>query len=177
VEILVVLAIIGLVAVFALPRVDYARYRIDGTMRGVATSLLGAQRAAVTRQHDIIVLLDATNQTIRIHDDANDNHVLDAGERVRAIPLGDAVVLGQGPAPPHSGVGPGPVTFTKQVDGVPALTFHRNGAASEYGGFYLTSRRAMAGGYASDARLVVVERSTGRVTRYRYDGSGWVEAF
>ena len=178
VEILIVMTIIGVVAAMALPSIDYTRYRIDSAMRGVATSLLSAQRAAVTRQHDMIILVDASNNTIRIHDDRNDNRVMDSDERVRAIPLGDQVVLGQGPAPSYSGVGAGPVTFIKQLNGVPALTFHRNGAASEYGGFYLTSRRALGGGsvHASDARLLVVERSTGRVTRYRYNGSAWVEA-
>src|SRR3990172_312636 len=68
VEILIVMTTIGVVVVIALPSIDYTRYRIDSAMRGVATSLLSAQRAAVTRQHDMIILVDASNNTIPIHD-------------------------------------------------------------------------------------------------------------
>lgn len=175
-EILIVMSIIGIVTVIAIPSIDFTRYRIDSAMRGLGASLLSAQRAAVTRQHDVIVLIDAPNNIIRLHEDRNDNRDVDAGELLRAIPLGEAVVVGQGSAPAHPGVGPGPVTFTKLMDGVPSLSFHRNGAASEFGGVYLTTRRALSGGHASDSRLLVIERATGRVTRYRYTGSTWVEA-
>jgi hypothetical protein len=122
------------------------------------------------------VLFDASNNTVRIHEDLNDNRTVDPGELMRAIPFGEQVVLGQGSAPPYASVGPGPVTFTKRVNGVPMVSFHRNGAASEYGGVYFTSSRALQGGHVSDARLLVIERATGRVTRYRYTGATWVEA-
>jgi Tfp pilus assembly protein FimT len=177
VEMLIVVTLIGLIAGIALPNIDYTRYRVDSAMRGVGTAMIGAQRYAVTRQHDVIVTFDEPNNVLRVHDDRNNDQVADAGERLRAVSLGEQIVLGRASATAHA-VGSGPITFTKRVNGLPSLTFHRNGASSEYGGFYITSRRAVnSPESATDARLVLVERSTGRVTWYRYTGSSWVEGF
>jgi prepilin-type N-terminal cleavage/methylation domain-containing protein len=175
IEILIVVSIIGLMAVIALPNLDYTRYRVDSAVQGLGASLLAAQRAAVTRQHDVIILFDPGDNSVRIHEDLNDNRTVDPGELLRAIPFGEQIVLGRGSAAPFAAVGPGPVTFTKRVNGVPMVSFHRNGAASEYGGVYFTSTRGLQGGHASDARLLVIERATGRVTRYRYTGAAWLE--
>jgi prepilin-type N-terminal cleavage/methylation domain-containing protein len=179
VEMIIIVVIIGLTAAIALPTVDYAHYRVNSAMRGIGMTLMGTQRFAVSSQHDEIVMFDSAASALRVLDDANNNHVADPGERFRAVSLGESVVLGRGPAPANAAVGSATVTFTKVVNGLPAVTFHRNGAASEYGGFYLTSQRALSGGskYAADARLVVIERATGRVTWYRYDGSTWAEGF
>jgi prepilin-type N-terminal cleavage/methylation domain-containing protein len=177
IEIVMVLVIIGLVAGIALPSVDFTKYRVDSAMRGIGTTLVAAQRYAVTRQHDEIILFDASTNAIRVLDDANNNGTADTDERVRAVSMGDAVVLGRASANADP-IGTGPVTFTRMVDGFPALTFHRNGATSEYGGFYLTSVRATRDpSKSTDARLIVVERSTGHVSWFKYNGSTWVEGF
>ena len=177
IELVIALVLMGLLAIIAIPRINVTNYRIESAMRGVGTGIMGAQRYAVTRQHDVIVLIDVGNQTIRVHDDANNNQVQDSGERVRAIPLGDNIVIGQGNAPAYS-LGPGPVTFMKQVTGIPAVTFHRNGSASELGGFYLTSQRALnTGAHPEDTRFVRIERATGRVEWYRYQPPSWNRGF
>lgn len=176
IELLIVIVIIGIVASFALPRIDYTRFRVDSTMRGVGTSLLAAQRRAVTAQHDVVVTFDAATNAVRLIEDANNNGAIDAGERTRGIPLGEQVVIGLGGAPAHP-VGAGPVTFTKTFGGLPAVTFHRNGAASERGGVYFTSRRAvLSGSISNDTRLLEIERATGRVSWYSYRG-GWQRGF
>jgi len=91
--------------------------------------------------------------------------------------MGEQVVIGLGTAPAHA-VGPGPITFTKRVAGELAVTFHRNGSASERGGIYLTTRRAMqGGGNQSDNRLIEIERSTGRVSWYTFRGGSWERDF
>jgi prepilin-type N-terminal cleavage/methylation domain-containing protein len=179
VEILIVLVIIGLTAAIALPNVDYAKYRVNSAMRGVGMTLMGTQRFAVSGQHDEIVMFDTVSNALRVLDDTNNNHAPDTGERFRGVSLGESIVFGRGPAPADTAVGGATVTFTKVVNGMPAVTFHRNGAASEYGGFYMTSIRALRSGskYATDARLLIIERATGRVTWYRYDGSTWAEGF
>lgn len=62
--------------------------------------------------------------------------------------------------------------------GLPALTFHRDGSASEEGGFYITSRRAqVVGGYPQDTRAVEVERATGRPSWYRAGINEWHRGF
>ncbi len=175
VELLIVVTIIGIVASIAIPKIDLTRYRVDGAMQSTGMVLLGAQRLAATRQFDVIVGFDQATNTVRVHQDANNNGVIDGGEAATRRDLGDLVVLGRAGAPAHA-VGAAAVTFAQVRDGLPSVTFHRNGSASEYGGVYLTSRRAVLTGLATDTRLLEVERSTGRTSWYRYN-NGWIRGF
>jgi prepilin-type N-terminal cleavage/methylation domain-containing protein len=176
-EVVTVLVVIGVLAAITFPKIDIARYQAETAMQGVGTTLLAAQRLAVTRQHDVIVKLDAAGLALVIHEDGNNDRSLDGGERERRVPFGDQVVFGRGSAPPHP-LGGDVIAFTKQVAGMQAVTFHRNGSASEAGGFYLTTRREAAyGGHSDDTRLVWVDRATGRTSWYRYLDSVWRRGF
>jgi hypothetical protein len=58
------------------------------------------------------------------------------------------------------------------------VTFYRNGSASEAGGAYITSRRAIGDPkYVSDNRAMRVERATGRAEWWHYSGTTWVRGF
>ncbi len=178
IEMILVVAIMGAVAAMTLPRIDYTKYRLNSSMRGLGTTLLGAQRRAVSRQHDVIVTFDVTRQSIRIIEDANNNGQADDGERTRGIPLGEHVVIGRAGTPAYAPIGAGPVALTKRANGIPALTFHRSGSASETGGVYLTSRRALnSSDILNDTRLVTVERATGRVSWFSHKPTGWEQGF
>lgn len=171
VELVAVMVIIGILTVIAAPSVDLGRYRAESAMQEVGSLLLGAQRKAVTRQHDIAVMFDVNAEMITIHDDADNDGVIDPDERLRNHPL-EAVEFGRGSAP-ALGFGGGAVTFSQQRNNLPAVVFHRDGSASEWGGVYLvatTSRR-------QTIRAVEVERSTGRASWYRYLASGWERNF
>lgn len=173
IELLTVVAIISLMTMIAAPRINYMKMRLNGSMSAVAMSLLAAQREAVSRQHDIVVMVDEAHSTLRILFDANNNGVEDAGERVRPVALDDGVVFGLGAAPARP-MGSAPASFTQPVSGLPALTFHRNGSASEEGGFYLTTARAKAGADVPDeTRAVEIVRATGRAETWQYTGSAW----
>jgi prepilin-type N-terminal cleavage/methylation domain-containing protein len=180
IELVMVLAMVGIVAAIAVPRLDFTRYRVDSAMQGIGTTMLVAQRLAVTRQHDVIVRFDVPGGALIVHEDSDNDGVVDSGERVRRVPLGEQVVFGRvgAPAAPIPGLG-SQVTFSRVAGGMPAVVFHRNGSASEAGGFYLTSKRALLNpGHESDTRAVEVERGTGRVSWYRYTGRGtWVRGF
>jgi hypothetical protein len=53
--------------------------------------------------------------------------------------------------------------------------FHRTGSASEAKGVYITSQRT---GHPEDTRALEVERSTGRVSWYRFQPpSSWKRGF
>lgn len=177
IEMLIVMVILGLVVAFAAPKIDMTRYRIESGMQGIGITMLAVERQAITQQHDVILLFDVPNNKITIHDDANNNGVIDPGERVRGVSLGDGVVFGRATAPARP-MGPGPVTFTKVINGFPALVFHRDGSASEAGGFYLTSvRAATSGAHLEDSRAIELERATGRASWYRYGAPVWRRAF
>lgn len=177
IEIMLVLTIVGLLAAFAAPKIDLTTMRTNGAVQVLGTSVLTAQRQAVTRQHDIIVYFDVAGRRIRIHEDRDNDTVIDVGEHTRVVNLGDDLVYGRGPAPAMP-MGVGPVTITKTLNGMPALVFHRDGSASEAGGFYVTSlRSARDNTRPTDARAVTVERATGRASWFRYRTTGWTKLF
>lgn len=177
IELVTVLVIIGIVVTIALPSIDLPRYRIEGAIQAVGTTLLAAQQYAVSRQHDVVVQLDVAAGALRLHYDADNDGVADSDERTRVVPLGEGVVFGRDGATPRP-MGPGPITFTRQVNGVPAVIFRRNGSASEAGGIYLTSGRAMQDPqHAGDTRALEIERGTGRTSWLRWNGSSWQAGF
>ena len=177
IEMLIVLVVIGLVVAMAAPKIDVTKYRLESDMQGVGMTLLSAERQAITQQHDVILTFDVTNGVIHVIDDNNNNGVRDVGERERAVALAQGVVFGRATAPARP-MGPGPVTFTKLVGGFRAVVFHRDGSASEAGGFYLTSTRAVSSGtHVEDSRAIEMERATGRGTWYRYGPPVWRRAF
>jgi prepilin-type N-terminal cleavage/methylation domain-containing protein len=177
IEILTVLVVIGLVVAFAAPKIDVTKFKVESAMQGMGTLLLASERQAITTEHDIILLFDVPRQSIRVHEDVNNNGLVDAGERVRGVPLGESIVFGRGGATARP-MGAAAITFTKIIGGYPALVFHRDGSASEAKGFYLTSVGAAAGTTRkTDARAIEVEAATGRASWYRFNGTKWVRAF
>jgi type II secretory pathway pseudopilin PulG len=177
IEVLTLLAVLGIVTSLAAPRIDFQRFQIDGAMQAVGSTLMAAQRTAVQEQHNVVVAFDADSARLRVHSDGNNNLELDAGEPVRFEPLGEHVRFGRGGAPTFFAADQ-PVTFTGRQGGLPAVVFYRNGAASEEGGFYLTSARAVANpDYSRDTRALRIERSTGRPTWFRQQSASWTQEF
>jgi prepilin-type N-terminal cleavage/methylation domain-containing protein len=176
VEILMVIALIGLVAMFAIPKLDFSAYRINGAVRGVTGLLARAQRLAVTNQYDVNVLFDVANNSIKIHEDADNDNTIEANEQVLSYPLGEGVVYGLGGAPTRLYT-PAPISFTRTLNGMPEIIFRRDGSVSENGGFYITSTAAQLNSRPKDGRSIEVIRSTGRAEWYQYNGSAWVKKF
>lgn len=177
IELVVVMTLIGLIVAIAAPRVDVAQFRVNAAMQVVGTTILTAQRQAVTQQHNVIVYFDTANRRLQVHEDRDNDAVKDATEHVRSVPIGEGIVFGRGAAPALP-MGSGPVVITRVIGGIQALVFHRDGSASEVGGFYVTSDRAQRdNNRPQDARAVRVERATGRASWFRYRGSAWIKVF
>ena len=170
-ELLTVLVIVGIVAAFGLPRLDYSRFRADAAARIVRGTLQQAQRNAIQRQHNIVVSVDVAGNRIRTVDDTNNDSRVDAGERVVWRPLEEGARFAT-PATTLAGattttavVGPN----VRAVDGMPTIVFHSNGSASTDVEIYLTTARTAA----TDFRAVQVTQSTGRVEWFRNNSAGW----
>ncbi|MFI5214254.1 MAG: Tfp pilus assembly protein FimT/FimU [Gemmatimonadales bacterium] len=176
VEVIMTLVIVAIIAAVALPQLDFQRYRMDGSARGLAALLARAQRLALTDQNNVNVVFDLTNQRVFVHEDANNDNVINNNERVRYYPLGDAVVYGVGTAPTRTYV-PGPVSFTRQQNGMPEIVFRRDGSASENGAIYITSLNEAATGRKQDARSIEAVMATGRIEWYKYSGGAWKRVF
>ncbi len=175
IEVLTAMVLMGLVVAFAIPKLDLAAYRVSGGVRSVAALLQRAQRLAVTNQSNVNVLLDVAHNAIEIHEDVNNDNVIQPTERVRSHPLEEGVVFGLGGAPLR--LYAPPVSFTRTLDGAPEIVFRRDGSASENGGLYVTTTAALRSSRPRDARSIEVTRATGRVSWYQYTGSAWVRKF
>jgi Tfp pilus assembly protein FimT len=173
IELMSVIALAGILVALAGPRIDLAYYRLSGAMDEVSSELLVAQRTAVQTQHDVVVAFDESGSRMRVHQDLNNNHLVDAGEKAPWVPLDAGIRFGRGAVDAMAGYGDA-VSFTRREDGYPALVFLRNGSASEEGVVYLTSARALESAeHPRDAHAIFIQRSTGRPTVYRHSGSAW----
>ncbi|HUO52870.1 MAG TPA: prepilin-type N-terminal cleavage/methylation domain-containing protein [Gemmatimonadaceae bacterium] len=179
IELLIVLTIVSILIGIVFWKIDVARYQINGDQQVVGTALIAAQRQAIAKQHNMVVVFDDANHEMRIISDANNNGQADAGENVRSISLGDRVRYGLGTAPPMSW-GSSAISFTvlEGATGLPCVIFYRNGSASESRGVYLSSTRAQSDpAFVRDVRAIHVERATGRAEWWHYDGTNWVRGF
>lgn len=162
----------------AMPRLDLRRFRIDAAVRDTNLMLLGAQRLAIQKQHNVVVAFDTVQQLIRVHHDADNDGVMDATELVKQRQLGEGTRFGLGGATARP-IGSTAVTFIRTQGGLPAVTFSRAGTGSEIGGFYISSTNSGRPGVTVDTRALEVERATGRTTRFRWEPTTntWTRAF
>lgn len=172
VELLYVLTLVAILAGVAAPMLDVARFRLDSSVNEVATELMAAQRSAVLRGHDVIVALDQDNLWLRVHLDANNDGALQSSETTKVVELGEGVTFGREGAPKLSDAD-GAISFTQTQGELPAVTFRRNGSASEAGLVYLTGMGG--GGKAKNTRAVEVIRSTAKVKCWSYKTGTWME--
>ena len=172
-EVLTVLVVAGILMLIAMPRVDVARFQLDAALREIGSSVSLARGRAILRQHDYVLIFHEDGFVLL--DDANNNGKTDGGEELRTVQLPERVRFDRGGATPILDLTEA-ISFKKTAGGLPALTFHRNGAASEEGVIYLTSVRAAgADTNSQDTRALQIERATGRVRCFTYRTLAWQE--
>lgn len=179
-ELMIVVAISGIMIALAIPRIDTTKYKADAIAQIIRTTLQNASRTAVTRQHDMIVSFDTVSERIRTHWDANNDGLVSAGppaERVtyrgldNGILFTDPSVNGVSGTAIHS-----PITGSAvvTVGGMPTITFHRDGSVSSDAEIYVSIAARGPKWY----RALVLTQATGRVDWYRLNASTnkWVLA-
>lgn len=177
VELILVMSLIGIMATIAAPMLDKEKFQLNGAALTVGSTFAAQQRNAVMRQHDIVLAFDTTANTIRVHYDLDNDNTIDAGENFSVVELEDGVVFGRG-ASPGRPLSSATISLTGTQDGMPSLTFRRNGSSSEEAIFYVTSQRSRTTGgtsWAEDGRAIEIERATARVRCYSYASSSWVQ--
>lgn len=172
VELLFVIVILGILTSIALPRINVASYRANSGAQVLAATLANAQRQAISRQADTRVAFDMPNNRLRIHEDENNDNVIDGDERVTSTPLPEGVAFGRGSAIARD-IGADVITFTRTQDGMPVVIFRRDGTASEAGGAYLSTVVGLAGDRTADVRAVEVSRATGRASWFSFATGTW----
>jgi prepilin-type N-terminal cleavage/methylation domain-containing protein len=174
IEVLSVIVIIGLLAAIALPRSGISSYRANAGAQVISSALSSAQRQAISRQADTRVAFDLANNRLRIHEDRNNDNVIDAIERVTFANLPEGLTFGRGTAAARP-MGGEIVTFTRAQGILPVVVFRRDGTASEDGGVYLTTIAGLSIDRTADVRAVEVARATGRPTWFSYATGTWKE--
>lgn len=171
IELMLVIAVVGILAMLAFPKVNFTQFQMDSGARVVRTTLQNAQRLAVTRQFDMVVSFDLATHRIRVLEDQNNNNAADADEHLTWRSFDDSVHFAKPPAgfdggsPASPVAGPGVV----DIDGMPSVIFRRDGAASTELDIYLASKRERS----NDYRGVHLVRATSRTEWFRYIDGKW----
>jgi prepilin-type N-terminal cleavage/methylation domain-containing protein len=174
IEVLSVIVIIGLLTAIALPKVNLASYQANGAAQVVSSAFAYAQRQAISRQANTLVAFDLPNNRLRVHEDRNNDNVIDADERVTFANLPEGVTFGRGTAAARA-IGGQVVTFSRAQGILPVLIFRRDGTASENGGVYLSTIAGLSVDRTADVRAVEISRATGRATWFSYATGAWKE--
>jgi type II secretory pathway pseudopilin PulG len=175
-ELLAALVIIGILTAMAVPSIDVDRFHIAGAITEASTTMLAAQREAITRQHNVLLVFDTPNRSLHTVWDANNDGQQTAGEHVRTTALSDRIEFARPAAvPARTGFPANLSPMTVCSGGRPCLIFQRNGSLDREAGVYLTSRKSMAGApnRARDARFIQVNRASGRPQIWAYTGTAW----
>ena len=174
IELLSVIVIMGLLTAIALPKANISSYQANAGAQVVSSALSYAQRQAISRQADTRVAFDVPNNRLRIHEDRNNDNVIDVGERVTFANLPEGITFGRGTAAARA-IGGEVVTFTRAQGILPVLIFRRDGTASEDGGVYITTISGLSVDRTTDVRAIEISRATGRATWFSYGTGAWKE--
>ena len=174
IELVLVMVLVGIVIGIAVPSIRPERFKLDAAAIHVVTMLNAQQRAAVLRQHNVVLAFDTVEGLIRVHYDEDNDNTIDSNENWHVVELEDAVTYGLGGADPRP-MSALSVSLTEEQDDLPSLTFRINGSASEEGIIYVTSIRSIAETSGVDTRAIEIDRATGRTRCYSYQSAMWVE--
>jgi prepilin-type N-terminal cleavage/methylation domain-containing protein len=181
IEILIVIVMIAIVTAIAIPHLNVARIRSKSAVISMGTTMLALQREAISKQHNILVVIDQTKPLLQIVYDSTNDLSMNNGERERPIPLGQGIVFGKPASVTARSFGANAVNFTttEGASGLPAMVFYRNGSAKEYGGLYVSTSQAMAGApnHQGETWAMELVRATGRPQWYRWNGTTWITGF
>lgn len=171
-EMIMVLSVLAILTAMAAPRFDFAGYKMDAAARLTRSTLQKAERIAVTRQFDVVVSFDAGRNAIRLLEDANNSGSADAGEATRWYQLEEGAAFGTPPTGVSSSViGAIVGTNVQDRDGMPSITYRRDGSASTDLEVYMTSPINAALHW----RAITVVESTGRAGWFKYADASWKE--
>jgi prepilin-type N-terminal cleavage/methylation domain-containing protein len=172
IEILMVMALIGIIAGFAVTRVSYWSYRMDANIRLLQNVIIGAQQLAITKNVTVQVMFDANEQRARILQDYNNNGVMDASDTVRYRPLADGAEF-QSPPTTIDGVAAAYITGPGAIEtGNPlqrAIRIAPNGSLSGDAVVYIGSPRRIS----ADFRALTIVGATARTGFWSLNGGAW----
>lgn len=171
VELVIVLALMGIIFGIAGTRLDLGKYRTNSGVTVLMTTLQGAQRLAVQRQYNVIVSFDPATARVRSIEDADSDGRVSAGDHVVWKSLGDQVRFAVPPAGLNGAVAEPVVGDNiRKLDGYPTIMMRRDGSTSSGAEIYIRTTRQEL----KDFRALALTQSTGRIDIFRYADPGWI---
>ena len=177
VEVLIVIAVIGVLAAFAIPNFLnwLPKMRVNSAARNLVSEMQLTRMQAVSERNNYVITFNVGSNQYSIYDD-DDNDGAEAGELVKTVNIGTdnpGIQFGyiSGTQKPTGGSITTAVAFGSTSSPI-RETFKPNGAASLSGSVYLIPTQDIAAGKTDRQRAITVIQ-TGRVKLWRYDGSSW----
>ena len=175
IEIVIVLVMMAVIAGMAIPKLNLSQLRSDAAAQQVRSVFQTAQRTSLTRQFDVIVSVDTTTFGLRIAEDSSNDGTIQPGEWKFWRPTGEGNRFGIPPRGISTTTVSSPVVGAglRTVNGMPSVTFHRDGSTSTDAEIYVQSSYKGR----TDYRAITVTRSTGRTELLRLAGTGSAAAW
>ena len=172
IELMMVVVLIGIVAGFAISRVNITGYRMDSNIRLLQNALIGAQQTAITKNTYVQVMFDATQRRVRILQDTDNNGAVGVSETIIYRALDNASF--RTPTTTVDGAlgiyltGPGVIETGNPLQR--AIRFAPNGALSGDVVLYIGSTSDRP----NDMRALTIIGATGRTGFWSHGGGAWV---
>ena len=168
-EMLISLVVLGVLTSMVARGISASGYKGDAAARQIRSALQQAQRVAIQRQYDVVISFDSARGRYRVHEDADNDHVVDATDLVAWHSLEYGLLF----ARPAVGIDGKPAAGfaapSTMLDGMPSIAFHRDGSASENTVIYLKDGAPGA----TTMRAISITRSTGRTQWYKGNATAW----
>lgn len=176
IELLIVIAIIGVIAAIAIPNIIswIPTIRVNSAARDLVSEMQLARMKAVSERNDYVITFDTANNQYKIYDD-NDNDFSTAGaeasELLKTVNLPSGIQFGYiaGKNPSNDDI-TGSVQFGATSSPI-RETFIPNGTANLMGSVYLIPTEDIAGSRRDRQRAITVIQ-TGRIKLWKYDAGG-----
>ncbi|MFO0094742.1 MAG: hypothetical protein ACK54K_10605, partial [Gemmatimonadaceae bacterium] len=165
-----------------LPAITFKKKRIDNARvetaaRAIDLANMAAQRDAVSRQHNVLVVFDTAARALRTVWDVNNDRTAGAGERLRTTPLSEALAFARPPGVSALGGDSTSASAGVPDERGPALLLQRSGSTDRAVTVYLTTTQSLRPKAAvRDVRALQVARASGRSSWFIWNGSVWRRA-
>ncbi len=172
IEMLVVLAILGIAALLSIPYLSAQIQR--SKLLGVASQVSGLMRLArldaIKNSRSALVAVDSSGRKVNAFSDRNANDAPDAGEEIGEVILPKSVTFAW-PASETTECANG---FSTKGSYPRFAWFKNDGAIDKLGAFCFKSE-ALGTGAPNYLQVKVAPEATARVALRKYESSGWVE--
>lgn len=172
IELLIVIAIIGITAAIAIPNIIswIPTIRVNSAARDLVSEMQLARMKAVSERTDYVITFDTTTNQYSIYDD-NDSNFSTSNVLVKTVNLPSGIQFGYiaGKNPSNEDIS-GSVQFGSTSSPI-RETFIPNGTANLMGSVYLIPTEDIAGSRRDRQRAITVIQ-TGRVKLWKYDAGG-----